>query len=82
MGDALPQPAAERPRLLAGMATGVRWLFKHRLRRSLSLTVGAINLVYTGALAVLVIYAHRNWASPTSVTACWSPVRPWARSAP
>ena len=59
-GDALPQPTAERPRLLADMATGVRWLFKHRLLRNLSLTAGAINLVYTGALAVLVIYAHRE----------------------
>lgn len=59
-GDALPQPTGERPRLLSDMATGVRWLFKHRLLRNLSLTAGAINLVYTGALAVLVIYAHRE----------------------
>ncbi|MET9449807.1 MFS transporter [Streptomyces cinerochromogenes] len=60
-GEADGAPAAkERPRLLADMATGLRWLFRHRLLRSLSLTAGAINIVYTGALAVLVVHAHQK----------------------
>jgi MFS family permease len=48
----------DRPRLLTDMATGLRWMFRHRLLRSLSLTAAAINLVYTGAMAVFVVYAH------------------------
>ncbi|MFF7371126.1 MFS transporter [Streptomyces tricolor] len=60
-GEPESAPAAkERPRLLTDMATGLRWLFRHRLLRSLSLTAGAINVVYTGALAVLVVHAHRT----------------------
>lgn len=56
-----PGPSAEeRPRLLTDMATGLRWLLRHRLLRNLSLTAGAVNLVYTGALAVLVVYAHHE----------------------
>ncbi|MFG2222712.1 MFS transporter [Streptomyces sp. NPDC048644] len=50
---------AKRPGLLADMTTGARWLMRHRLLRNLSLTAGAINLVYTGSLAVLVVYAHK-----------------------
>ncbi|GAA2198539.1 MFS transporter [Streptomyces bangladeshensis] len=60
-GEPESTPAVkERPRLLTDMATGLRWLFRHRLLRSLSLTAGAINVVYTGALAVLVVHAHRT----------------------
>ncbi|GAB7183890.1 macrolide efflux protein A [Kitasatospora sp. Ki12] len=59
-GDHRPRPAAGRPRLITDMATGLRWLFANRLLRTLSFTAGAINLVYTGALAVLVVYAHRE----------------------
>ncbi len=65
-----PTPAAEsapgpgtardaRPGLFADMATGARWLWRHRLLRNLSLVAAVINLVSTGSLAVLVVHAHR-----------------------
>jgi MFS family permease len=50
---------AQRPGLLADMATGARWLIRHRVLRNLALASGAINLVSTGGLAVLVVYTHR-----------------------
>ncbi|MFD8297797.1 MFS transporter [Streptomyces bauhiniae] len=60
-GETRPAVGGGGPRhLLTEMAAGLRWLFAHRVLRSLSLTAGAINVVYTGALAVLVVYAHRE----------------------
>lgn len=53
-----PRAPASRTGLLTDMAAGVRWLLHHRLLRNLSLTAGAINLVYTGTLAVLVVHAR------------------------
>lgn len=56
---ATPPPArAGRPRLLRDMTTGAAWLLRHRLLRNLALTAGAVNLVVTGALAVLVVHAR------------------------
>ncbi|MFI6444903.1 MFS transporter [Kitasatospora sp. NPDC050543] len=62
---AVPSPGGaggERPRLLSGlgadMATGVKWLARHRLLRNLALGAGLTNLVGAGAMAVLVVYAH------------------------
>ncbi|WP_425720347.1 MFS transporter [Micromonospora sp. DT233] len=61
------QPVAARPagggltaRLLADMTTGARWLWRHHLLRTLALMAGALNFVSAGALAVLVVYAHRS----------------------
>ncbi|MEV7214540.1 MFS transporter [Kitasatospora cineracea] len=59
---AAPDPAAgaaPRPSLLADMATGARWLWNHRLLRSLAGLAAVVNLVSTGGLAVLVVHAHR-----------------------
>lgn len=46
--------------LLADMATGARWLLRHKLLRNLAVTAGMLNLVASGAMAVLVVYAHRE----------------------
>lgn len=46
--------------LLADMGTGVTWLWRHQLLRNLSAMAGAINFVAGGAMAVLVVYAHRT----------------------
>lgn len=37
---------------------GLRWLWGHRVLRSLALVLGAINLLAEGALAVMVLYAQ------------------------
>lgn len=52
------EPAKSGPGLLADMATGARWLVRHPVLRTLALTAGAINLVVTGGMAVLVVHAH------------------------
>ncbi|KXK62357.1 hypothetical protein AWW66_08895 [Micromonospora rosaria] len=62
-----PRPVAAPPggsgvtrRLLADMTTGARWLWRHHLLRNLALMAGALNFVAAGAMAVLVVYAHRS----------------------
>lgn len=52
------RPDGRRPSLAADMATGTRWLWRHRLLRSLAAMAAVINFVVTGALAVLVVHAH------------------------
>lgn len=54
-----PAPAGTRT-LLADMTTGARWLWRHRLLRTLALMAGSLNFVSAGAMAVLVVYAHRS----------------------
>jgi MFS family permease len=44
--------------LLADMTTGARWLWRHRLLRNLAAMAGSLNFVSSGAMAVLVVYAH------------------------
>jgi MFS family permease len=51
--------AGKRPSLLADMATGARWLWRHRLLRSLAAVAAVINLVQTGTLAVLVVHTDK-----------------------
>ncbi|MFG1804811.1 MFS transporter [Micromonospora carbonacea] len=46
--------------LLTDMTTGARWLWRHRLLRDLAVMAGALNFVSAGAMAVLVVYAHRS----------------------
>jgi MFS family permease len=55
-----PGPGSSPPaRLLADMATGVRWLWRHRLLRNLAAMAAVLNLVSGGTVAVLVVHAHR-----------------------
>ena len=42
----------------ADIADGLRWLWGHRVLRSLALVLGAINLLSEGALAVMVLYSQ------------------------
>jgi len=51
--------AGKRPGLLADMATGARWLWRHRMLRSLAAVAATINFVQMGTLAVLVVHTHK-----------------------
>jgi MFS family permease len=50
-----PEPVAER-RLWRELAEGVRYLWQHKLLRSLCLLLVVVNLVGSGAVAILVLY--------------------------
>lgn len=41
------------------IAAGLRWLFAHRLLRSLAIALGVMNMVGMAAMAILVLYARR-----------------------
>nr|WP_296065665.1 MFS transporter [uncultured Actinoplanes sp.] len=47
-----------RRRLRADIAEGVRWLARHRLLRTLALTMAVGNVVFSAAFAIFVLYAH------------------------
>jgi len=53
--------AADRPEAPAAIrhdiAEGVRWLWRHRLLRSLAIGLGVLNLASTAAMATFVLYA-------------------------
>lgn len=53
--------AAERPEapraIRHDIAEGVRWLWRHRLLRSLAIGLGVLNLAFTAAMATFVLYA-------------------------
>ena len=53
--------AAERPEapraIRYDIAEGVRWLWRHRLLRSLAIGLGVLNLAFTAAMATFVLYA-------------------------
>jgi predicted MFS family arabinose efflux permease len=55
----VPAPPADRPRsrLRADIAEGVRWLLRHRLLRTLALTMAVGNVVFGAAFAIFVLYA-------------------------
>ncbi len=55
----VPPPATDRPptRMRTDIAEGVRWLLRHRLLRTLALTMAVGNLVFCAAFAVFVLYA-------------------------
>jgi MFS family permease len=54
---AVPAPErAESPHLWRELAEGVRYLWRHRLLRALALLLLVVNLVGTGAVAILVLY--------------------------
>jgi predicted MFS family arabinose efflux permease len=54
-----PPPTASR-RLRAEIAAGVRFLFAHRLLRTLAVTMAVANLVFCAAFAVFVLYAFQR----------------------
>jgi predicted MFS family arabinose efflux permease len=47
----------QRPNLWAEIAEGLAWLWHHRLLRTLCVLIGAANLVFSGMMAVAVLYA-------------------------
>jgi len=62
-GASGPASGGRDPRaMVAGIRSdigdGLRWLWGHRVLRSLALVLGAINLLAEGALAVMVLYAQ------------------------
>lgn len=62
-GTFRPVPAdaehpAVRPPIRTMLAEGLRWLWRHRLLRTLAIVLGLINAVMSGYLAVLVLFAR------------------------
>jgi MFS family permease len=56
-----PDPAPrQRASLRVELAEGLRWLFRHRLLRTLALSMGMGNVVLCGAFAILVLYARHR----------------------
>jgi MFS family permease len=54
-----PEPAGGRPvRLRAEIGEGLHWLWRHRLLRTLAVSMGIGNVVLCAAFATLVLYAH------------------------
>lgn len=53
-------PVPPRRRLHTEIAEGVRWLWFHRLLRTLALSMGVANVAFCGAFAVFVVYARRR----------------------
>jgi hypothetical protein len=58
-GSFRPQPGGQRRHLRAEIAEGLRFLWRHRLLRTLAVIVFVMNLGWASWLAVLVIYAVR-----------------------
>ncbi|MET7950332.1 MFS transporter [Micromonospora sp. NPDC005324] len=57
-------PVSEKPRrrtsLRTEVAAGVRWLWRHRLLRTLALTMGLSNVAFGAAFAVFVLYCRER----------------------
>jgi predicted MFS family arabinose efflux permease len=56
-----PVPAAgpgRRPSLKADIAEGVRWLWRHKLLRTLAVTMAFGNVVFCAAFAIFVLYSR------------------------
>ena len=58
----VPGPPVREParRLRADIAEGVRWLLRHRLLRTLAVTMAVGNLVFCAAFAVFVLYVTQH----------------------
>ncbi|GIJ41616.1 MFS transporter [Micromonospora andamanensis] len=54
-----PQAAAHPP-ILRSIAEGVRWLWRHRLLRTLALSMGLGNVAFCAAFAVFVLYCRQR----------------------
>src|SRR5262245_54969342 len=68
-GDFAPKPAAganpnddgaPRTSLRADIAEGLRWLFAHRLLRTLAVMVGLLSLAFMAGEAILVLFAQEE----------------------
>ena len=57
VGTPGPRPPS---RLSTDVADGIRWLVRHRLLRTLAVTMAAGNLVFCAAFAVFVLYAQQR----------------------
>jgi predicted MFS family arabinose efflux permease len=54
------RPAPAPARLRVDVAESLRWLWRHRLLRTLAISMGVGNVVLCGAFAILVLYARRR----------------------
>ena len=55
-----PRPTAERRRLSSEIGEGLRWLWRHRVLRTLALMLGVWNLLTTASGAVFVLFATED----------------------
>ncbi|QGN47621.1 MFS transporter [Micromonospora sp. WMMD558] len=59
-----PVPAPAQPHLRVSLrgeiAAGVRWLWRHRLLRTLAVTIGVGNIAFGAAFAVFVLYCRQR----------------------
>jgi MFS family permease len=56
-GSFRPQRTGPRTRITADIAEGMRYLWRHRVLRTLAIMVGVMNLSFTAAQAVFVLYS-------------------------
>jgi hypothetical protein len=54
------RPAVARPSVWSDMASGLRWLVKQRLLRTMAVLIGLLNVTLTAALSVLVLLAKER----------------------
>ncbi len=57
-GSFQPQRAVADSTIRADIAEGLRWLWRHRLLRSLAIALGVMNLIGMAAMTMLVLYAQ------------------------
>lgn len=55
-----PPPRTGRAGLRAEIADGVRWLWRHRLLRTLALCLAVMNVLFMAAFAIMVLYARER----------------------
>ncbi len=65
-GDRVVEAAATRS-LRAEIAEGVRWLWRHRLIRFMSLVTGGLNFSSTGTFLIVIAIAKGQHAEPSSI---------------
>ncbi|MBR7831709.1 MFS transporter [Actinospica durhamensis] len=56
---AKPTPTP-RPRLRTDLTTGIRWLARQRVLRTISIAMGLGNVAFCGAFSIFVLYVHRR----------------------
>src|SRR4029077_19404256 len=59
-GRSAPVEPAGRPRLRTEIGEGLRWLWRHRLLRTLALMLGVWNLLTVASGAVFVLFATED----------------------
>lgn len=55
-----PPPAGERPRLRTDVTTGMRWLARQRVLRTISVSMGVGNVAFCGAFSIFVLYVRQR----------------------